>query len=160
MSTALVTGATAGLGRALAESFAVRGWDLVVTARDASRLAETVSALREHGHEVLGLAGDVCDPPPPDGGADVVPQLAGERGLDLLVLNASTLGPVPLGTLRELSADDLAHVLAVNVVGPHALTRSLLTPRSRRSPERSSPSRRTRRSSTTRRGAPTARARR
>src|SRR6478672_9719193 len=61
MPTALVTGATQGLGRALAEALAVRGWDLVVTARDADRLAETVSALGDHGHDVVGLAGDVSD---------------------------------------------------------------------------------------------------
>src|SRR6476469_4668521 len=110
MPTALVTGATQGLGRALAEALAVRGWDLVVTARDSDRLAETVSALGDHGHDVAHVA---TRPPGPD-------------ALDLLVHNASTLGPLPLRPLRDLTTDDLAAVLAVNVLGPHGLTRLLL----------------------------------
>ena len=126
MSTALITGATQGLGRALAGALAARGWDLVVTARNASRLAETVSALRGHGHDVIGLAGDVSDAVHRDQVAHVVTEIAGTHGLDLLVHNASTLGPVPLRPLRDLSAEDLAAVLSVNVVAPHALTRSLL----------------------------------
>lgn len=126
MSTALITGATQGLGRALAGALAARGWDLVVTARNASRLAETVSALRGHGHDVVGLAGDVSDAVHRDEVAHVVTEIAGTHGLDLLVHNASTLGPVPLRPLRDLSAEDLAAVLSVNVVAPHALTRSLL----------------------------------
>jgi len=126
MSTALITGATQGLGRALAGALAARGWDLVVTARNASRLAETVSALRGHGHDVVGLAGDVSDAVHRDEVAHVVTEIAGTHGLDLLVHNASTLGPVPLRPLRDLSAQDLAAVLSVNVVAPHALTRSLL----------------------------------
>ena len=126
MSTALITGATQGLGRALAGALAARGWDLVVTARNASRLAETVSALRGHGHDVVGLAGDVSDAVHRDEVAHVVTEIAGTHGLDLLVHNASTLGPVPLRPLRDLSAEDLAAVLSVNVVAPQALTRSLL----------------------------------
>ena len=126
MSTALITGATQGLGRALAGALAARGWDLVVTARNASRLAETVSALRGHGHDVVGLAGDVSDAVHRDEVVHVVTEIAGTHGLDLLVHNASTLGPVPLRPLRDLSAQDLAAVLSVNVVAPHALTRSLL----------------------------------
>ena len=126
MPTALVTGATRGLGRALAEALAVRGWDLVVTARDAPRLAHTVSALRDHGHDVVGVAGDVSDAVHRDDVAGVVTGPAGTDGLDLLVHNASTLGPVPLRPLADLSTDDLAAVLAINVVAPHALTRALL----------------------------------
>ncbi|KRC90283.1 short-chain dehydrogenase [Terrabacter sp. Root85] len=126
MPTALVTGATQGLGRALAEALAVRGWDLVVTARDADRLAETVSGLRDHGRDVVGLAGDVSDAVHRDDVAHVVTGPAGPGGLDLLVHNASTLGPLPLRPLRDLTTDDLAAVLAVNVVAPHALTCSLL----------------------------------
>jgi len=126
MPTALVTGATQGLGRALAEALAVRGWNLLVTARDASRLTATVCSLRDHGHDAVGLAGDVSDAVHREEVAAVVTELAGSDGLDLLVHNASTLGPVPLRPLRELTTDDLAAVLAVNVVAPHALTRSLL----------------------------------
>jgi NAD(P)-dependent dehydrogenase (short-subunit alcohol dehydrogenase family) len=126
MPTALVTGATHGLGRALAESLATLGWDLVVTARDASSVAETVSHLRDHGHDVVGLAGDVGDAVHRDEVAEAVTDLAAARGLDLLVHNASTLGPVPLRPLRDLTTDDLAAVLAVNVLAPHGLTRSLL----------------------------------
>ena len=126
MSTALITGATQGLGRALAGALAARGWDLVVTARNASRLAETVSDLRGHGHDVVGLAGDVSDAVHRDEVAHVVTEIAGTHGLDLLVHNASTLGPVPLRPPRDLSAEDLAAVLSVNVVAPQALTRSLL----------------------------------
>ena len=126
MPTALITGATQGLGRALAEALAARGWDLVVTARDASRLADTVAALREGGRDVVGLVGDVSDAVRRDEVTDVVTEVVGARGLDLLVHNASTLGPVPLRPLRDLSVDDLAGVLSVNVLAPHALTRSLL----------------------------------
>lgn len=126
MPTALVTGATQGLGRALAEALAVRRWDLVVTARDASRLAESVSSLRDHGHVVVGLSGDVSDAVHREELAVAVTELAGPGGLDLLVHNASTLGPVPLRPLTDLTTDALAAVLAVNVIAPHALTRSLL----------------------------------
>ncbi len=126
MSTALITGATQGLGRALAGSLADRGWDLVVTARDGAALAHAVDELRDHGHQVVGAAGDVSDAVHRDEVADVVIRMAGAHGLDLLVHNASTLGPVPLRPLRELSTDDLAAVLAVNVLAPHALTRALL----------------------------------
>ena len=126
MPTALITGATQGLGRALAEALAARGWDLVVTARDASRLADTVVALRSNGRDVVGLVGDVSDAVHRHEVADVVTEVVGAHGLDLLVHNASTLGPVPLRPLRDLSVDDLAGVLSVNVLAPHALTRSLL----------------------------------
>src|SRR3954462_4630159 len=101
MSTALITGATQGLGRALAGSLAVRGWDLVVTARDAAALARTVDELRDHGHQVVGAAGDVSDAVHRGEVAGVLIRLAGRHGPDLLVHNASTLGPVPLRPLRE-----------------------------------------------------------
>lgn len=126
MSTALITGATQGLGRALAEALAARGWALVVSARDASAVADTVDALRRLGADVRGAAGDVADAVHRDELADLADAAAGPRGLDLLVNNASTLGPVPLRPLRELTTDDLAAVLAVNVLAPHGLARRLL----------------------------------
>ncbi|MFC3805813.1 SDR family oxidoreductase [Terrabacter sp. MAHUQ-38] len=126
MPTATITGATQGLGRALAEALAARGWDLVVTARDASALANAVDSLRRHGHVVVGLAGDVSDSVHRDEVVDVATEVTGPSGLDLLVNNASTLGPVPLRAVRDLTSEDLAAVLAVNVLAPHALVRSLL----------------------------------
>ena len=131
MSTALITGASQGLGRALADALAARGWDLVLTARDPSRLADAEAALRAHGHEVVAVAGDIAEAAHRDLVVEVVQGLvegrvAGPPGLDLLVHNASTLGPVPLRPLRDLTVDDLAAVLAVNVLAPHALTRALL----------------------------------
>lgn len=126
MPTALISGATRGLGRALSDALSARGWDLVVTARSATDVAETVESLRHHGHGAVGVAGDVSDAVHRSEVVDVVREMAGPSGLDLLVNNASALGPVPLRPLRELTTDDLAAVLAVNVLAPHALLRDLL----------------------------------
>jgi NAD(P)-dependent dehydrogenase (short-subunit alcohol dehydrogenase family) len=126
MATALITGASQGLGRSLAEALAGRGWDLVVTARDPSALEAAVEGLRRPGRRVVGVAGDVSDAVHRDELVELTEKACGPTGLDLLVNNASTLGPVPLRPVRELMTDHLAAVLAVNVLAPHALTRALL----------------------------------
>jgi NAD(P)-dependent dehydrogenase (short-subunit alcohol dehydrogenase family) len=129
MPTALITGASQGLGRALAAALADRGWRLVVTARTAGDLNDAVTDLSSRaatGGAVVGVVGDVADAVHRRDVVTAVTELAGTDGLDLLVNNASTLGPVPLRPLRDLSTDDLAAVLAVNVIGPHDLARSLL----------------------------------
>src|SRR5215218_4338642 len=95
--SALVTGASAGLGRALAAALADSGWRLVVDARDAARLTAAVATL-PRPHLVSPVPGDVGDPAHRRALADAV----GAR-LDLLVLNASTLGPSPLPRLADLS---------------------------------------------------------
>ena len=118
--TALVTGASAGLGRALAEALNGRGWALVVDARHAGRLADAVAAL-PHPDLVTALPGDVADP----AHRAELAAAAGPR-LDLLVHNASELGPTPLPALADLGSDQLQRLLAVNVVAPLALTRVLL----------------------------------
>lgn len=120
---ALVTGATQGLGRALAVALAARGWRLVVTARTPDDLALLAGEL-SRTTDFIPLAGDVGDPEHRDEVARVVADRAGGR-LDLLVNNASTLGPTPLHSLQDLDAADLAAVLHTNVVAPHALTRAL-----------------------------------
>ncbi|WP_143663361.1 SDR family NAD(P)-dependent oxidoreductase, partial [Streptomyces bobili] len=61
MPVAIITGASKGLGRALAEALAARGWDLVLDARTAQVLKETAAAVAEHGTRVEALAGDVTD---------------------------------------------------------------------------------------------------
>lgn len=122
MTTALITGASAGLGRALAEALARRGVVLVIDARGAEALAATAAILEAHT-TVTAVVGDVTDP---GHRAALVAAVGRLGGLDLLVHNASTLGPTPLRPLAELDADDLAATLTTNLVAPHALTRLLL----------------------------------
>jgi NAD(P)-dependent dehydrogenase (short-subunit alcohol dehydrogenase family) len=117
---ALVTGASAGLGRALAAALDRRGWRLVVDARDAGRLSSAVDAF-PHPDLVTAVPGDVADPAHRHALADAV----GGR-LDLLVLNASTLGPSPLPRLADLAPADLEAILRTNTVAPLALVQTLL----------------------------------
>jgi len=118
--TALVTGASRGLGAALAEALDRRGWRLVVDGRDPDRLAATVAAL-PRPDLVTAVPGDVADP-------DHRATLAGAVGdrLDLLVNNASELGPTPLPRLADLPPAALERVLAVNTVAPLALVQAVL----------------------------------
>jgi NAD(P)-dependent dehydrogenase (short-subunit alcohol dehydrogenase family) len=118
--TALVTGASAGLGHALAAALSGRGWRLVVDARDTERLAAAVATL-PHPELVTAVPGDVADP----AHRAELAAAAGDR-LDLLVNNASDLGPTPLPPLAELPPTQLQRVLAVNVVAPLALTQLVL----------------------------------
>src|SRR4051812_4139226 len=115
--TALITGASRGLGRALATALSARGWRLVVDGRDPARLAEAAASL----DRVTAVPGDVADPLHRAALAEAV----GPR-LDLLVNNASELGPSPLPALADLCADDLRRVLDVNVVAPLALVQAVL----------------------------------
>ncbi len=114
MSVAVITGASRGLGAALAEELDRRGWDLVVDARDAGALATAP------GHHVPG---DVTDPAHREQLAQTAQRLG---GADLLVNNASTLGESPMPAVADLSPETLASTLDTNVVAPHALTRLLL----------------------------------
>jgi NAD(P)-dependent dehydrogenase (short-subunit alcohol dehydrogenase family) len=117
MPTALITGASAGLGHALATALARRGWNLVLDARRRDRLLLLADQLAG-SCQVRAVAGDVSD-------AEHRRQLAeaaAEFGpLDLLVNNASTLGPTPLPPLADLAPDRLTEILQVNVVAPLAL---------------------------------------
>src|SRR5215217_6340036 len=99
--TALVTGASRGLGRALASALDDRGWRLVVDGRDGRRLSATVARFRRPDL-VVALAGDVTDPLH----RAALAAAAGPR-LDLLVNNASDLGPSPLPRLADLPPDEL-----------------------------------------------------
>jgi NAD(P)-dependent dehydrogenase (short-subunit alcohol dehydrogenase family) len=119
---ALITGASQGLGKAVAEVLADRGWALVIDARRADRLADTAAGLAQTT-TVVAIAGDVADPAHRDQLAAAV----GELGrLDLLVNNASTLGASPLPALGVIDLDELRRTYEVNVVAPLALTQQLL----------------------------------
>jgi NAD(P)-dependent dehydrogenase (short-subunit alcohol dehydrogenase family) len=113
--TALVTGASRGLGRALTETLAHDGWRVVVDARHASGLTFDSPA-------VSVVPGDVADAGHRRRLAQVVADLG---GLDLLVNNASLLGPSPQPRLVDYPLDVLADVLRVNVVAPLALVQTL-----------------------------------
>jgi len=105
----IVTGASRGLGLALTRALVERGWRLVVDARDADVLERAVSGL----DGVVALAGDVADP----AHRRRLVKAAG-KPIDLLVNNASALGPTPLPALAEYPLDELRRVYEVNVLAP------------------------------------------
>ncbi len=122
MPTAIITGASSGLGRALATALAERGWNLVLDARRPDRLLRLAGELGR-STRLHAIPGDVGDAAHRDRLAAAVAELG---RLDLLVNNASTLGPSPLPPLAELPAEQLAAILHTNVVAPLALTQLVL----------------------------------
>jgi NAD(P)-dependent dehydrogenase (short-subunit alcohol dehydrogenase family) len=118
---ALITGASQGLGRALAAELAERGWTLVVDARRADRLAAAVELLP--AGRVVAIPGDVTDPVHR---SQLVAAVESLGGLDLLVNNASALGASPLPALDAIDLDLFRQIYEVNVVAPLALTQALL----------------------------------
>ncbi len=122
--TAIITGASRGLGRALAAGLAREGFDLIIDARDAAALDAAAGALRADGTvTVTAVPGDVTDP------AHRAALLAAARAagrLDLLVNNAGTLGASPLPGLADYPPDELRAAFEVNVIAPIALTQLAL----------------------------------
>ena len=119
--TALITGASRGLGLALARSLAADGWDLVVDARTAADLDAVVAELGRA--RVVAVAGDVASEEHRLALRRVVAELG---GIDAVVHNASRLGPSPQPRLDSYPLDALRDVYAVNVFAPLRLTQLLL----------------------------------
>jgi len=117
MPTAIVTGASRGLGLALARTLAAGGWRLVVDARNEAALREAAGELGD----VVAIPGDVTDPDHRWALVDA----AGDR-IDLVVNNASHLGPSPQPALADYPARELERVYAVGVFAPLALTQLAL----------------------------------
>ena len=119
--TALVTGASRGLGLALARGLAARRWNLIITARDAERLRVVRNELARVTH-VAALPGDVTD----QAHRDALAVLArGHAGLDAVVNNAGALGPSPQPMLLEYPLEALAHVFRANVLAPLGVLQAL-----------------------------------
>lgn len=123
---ALVTGGSQGLGRALAKALGAAGARLVLVARHAEPLAAVAAEIRAAGGEAHAIAADVADQ---EAAAAIAGQAAALVGpIDLLVNNASTLGPVPLRLLLDTDCEDLERALAVNLVGAFRLTKAIAGP--------------------------------
>jgi NAD(P)-dependent dehydrogenase (short-subunit alcohol dehydrogenase family) len=119
---ALLTGASRGLGEALAAGLARRGYALIVDGRDAIALEKAVAALPD-GPGVQAVPGDVTDP----GHREALRAAASQAGgLDLLINNASTLGASPLPPLADYPLPQLRETLETNVVAPVALMQMML----------------------------------
>ena len=121
MRTALITGASRGLGLALARTLARRGWNLIIDGRDAVRLRAVRDELAPLTH-VAAIAGDVSDPAHRD---ELAVLARGHAGLDALVNNAGELGPSPLPSVLDTDPAALTRLFEVNAVAPIALLQRL-----------------------------------
>ncbi|HVR09346.1 MAG TPA: SDR family oxidoreductase [Thermoanaerobaculia bacterium] len=122
----VITGASRGLGAALAQVLARQGARLALVARGEQALDEVAGAIRAAGGEAHAIAADV-------GAKDDVYPIAGAAAslvgdVEVVVHNASDLGPVPLALLADTACEDLERTLAVNLVGPFRLTKAFVGP--------------------------------
>ena len=123
MRTALITGASRGLGLALARALAQAGWALVIDARRPEALRAAAQELARSSPAVLAVPGDVADEDHRQALVSAVDELG---GMELLVHNASLLGPSPQPRLADYPLDVLQDVYAVNVFAPLRLTQLML----------------------------------
>src|SRR5215813_6581359 len=121
MPVALITGASRGFGHATARALAGRGWSLVVGARGEADLTGAVRGLPD----VVAVPGDVTSA---GHRADLAAAVSRFGHLDLLVNNASSLGPSPLPALRSYDLGALRHVYETNLLAPLALVQLLAQP--------------------------------
>jgi NAD(P)-dependent dehydrogenase (short-subunit alcohol dehydrogenase family) len=115
-----ITGGTSGLGLALVRSFAHAGHKVAFTARTRSR----VEAIAASVPGVIGVVSDVAEKSAIYPAAMQI--VGGLGGLDVLINNASSLGPAPLRLLADTDCEDLELAVATNLVGPFRLTKALL----------------------------------
>lgn len=120
----VVTGASRGLGAALVKELASRGAKVVGVARAGEALGRVIDEARAAGGEAHAVVADVAD-------KEATYRIAGSAAalvgaVDVVIHNASTLGPVPLRGLGDTECEDVEKALAVNVVGPFRLTKALV----------------------------------
>lgn len=119
MATAIVTGASRGLGRALVQALSADGWTVVADARDGAALEQALADTPA----VIRMPGDITDP---SHRAALVRAAEAAGGLDAVVCNAGTLGPTPLPPVADLDLAALTETLATNTVAQVGLIQSAL----------------------------------
>ena len=119
--TAMITGASRGLGLALARTLAEDGWTLIIDARTEEALESVRAELSRYTH-VIAISGDVTDPEHREDLAEAAREVG---GVDALVNNASILGPSPQPALLDYPLDVIEQVYRNNVISPLALIQAL-----------------------------------
>jgi NAD(P)-dependent dehydrogenase (short-subunit alcohol dehydrogenase family) len=124
LKTALVTGASRGLGAALSRSLAQAGWRVVLVARSRAPLESLARDIRSAGGEAWPVVGDIAD-------KRAIHRISGEAAalagpIDLVVHNAATLGTIPLRPLAATDCEQLELALGTNLLGPFRLTKALV----------------------------------
>jgi NAD(P)-dependent dehydrogenase (short-subunit alcohol dehydrogenase family) len=121
--SALITGGSRGLGRALALRLSAEGAKVTLVARHRAELDEVVNEIGENGGIAFGVVADVGDK---ESVYPIVGQAAALAGpVDILVNNASTLGPVPLRLLLDTDCEVFERALQVNTIGPFRLLKAV-----------------------------------
>ena len=119
--TAIITGASRGLGLALARTLAEDGWTLIIDARTEKALESARAELSRYTH-VIAISGDVTNP---EHREDLTEAAREVGGVDALVNNASILGPSPQPDLLDYPLDVIEQVYRNNVISPLALIQAL-----------------------------------
>ncbi|MED4207106.1 SDR family oxidoreductase [Neobacillus mesonae] len=120
----MITGASKGLGRALTLAFAKAGAKLAICARSEENLLKVKEEAVQLGAEVLAVTADVSLPRDVERFAAMTEEAYGH--IDVLINNASILGPSPMPLLLDYSEEDFAEVLRVNAVSPFLVTRRVI----------------------------------
>ena len=122
--SALITGGSRGLGSALALRLSAEGARITLVARRRKELDEVVAEIRKRGGIAFGIAADVGDK---ESVYPIVGQAAALAGpVDVLINNASALGPVPLRLIPDTDCEDFERALQVNTVGPFRLIKAVV----------------------------------